>query len=173
MGHEVKAEFTRPLALILAALAALGWVMFGLASWSAASVQKTQRHQLIELTEGRDRAAAELARQVEVAGALTELEKKVAATRDDLTRVNQAKSDMQSELSSAQQKLASLRKDLSEIDRNVQNQSARLADLQTSAAETAPTTAAPAQTATLGRSGRRGRWSRRGRSFRSFSVMSR
>lgn len=171
MKGSVGGEFARPLALILAALAALGWVMFGLSSWSAASVQKTQRLQIIELTEKSDRTAAELARQLEVAGALTDLEKKVAATRDDLSRVNQAKSDMQSELVTAQQKLVTLRRDLSEIDRSVRAQTDRLSEMQTGATETAEA-AAPQPTVTRS-FGRRGRWSRRGRMSRSFSVRTR
>lgn len=171
MAVDLKGEFTRPLALILAALATLGWVLFGLSSWSAASVQKVQRLRIIELSDKSDKAAAELSRQVQASGALAELEKKVAATRDDLGRMSQAKTDSQTELSSVQQKLSATRRDLTEIDRTVQSQSEKLSEMQTGATEAAP----EPQAAAAPRSYRRKRWTRRGRSrsSRSYSIMSR
>lgn len=167
MAVDLKSELTRPLALILAPLAALGWVLFVLSSWSTASVQKTQRMQIIEATEKSDRLGAELARQVAAAGALGDLEKKVAGTRDELTRASQAKADMQAELSNTQRSLASVKRDLSDVDRNVQSQTQKLTELQTSATEAAP------EPERVTRSSRRTRWSRRGRSSRSYSIMSR
>lgn len=166
---DLRSEFTRPFALILAALAALGWVLFGLSSWSTASVQKTQRLQIITATEKSDKLAAELARQIAVSGELGELEKKVDATRADLVRVGQAKSDLQADFTAAQKTFVTLKRDLSDVDRTVQQQSQKLAELQTSAIE--PATAEPERT--VSRSYRRGRWSRRGRSSRSYSVMNR
>ena len=171
MAVDLKHEFTRPLALILTALAALGWVLFGLSSWSTASVHKAQRIQIIEATERSEKLAAELDRQVAAAGALATLETKIAATRDDLTRITQAKADVQAELVGAQRSLSSLRRDLSEVDRNVQSQTQKLGELQSTASEV--TAAVPAVGNRVGRSSRRGRWSRRGRSSRSYSIISR
>ena len=169
MSIDFKHELTRPLALIIAPFAALGWVLFGLSSWSSASVQKVQRLQIVELSEKNERVSADLAKQLEAAGDFSALQKKVAATREDLGRMVQAKSDAQAELSSAQTRLSSARKDLNEVSRNVDTQSEKLSELQTSATNTSLEPAAPV----VARSGRRGRWSRRGRSSRSFSVRSR
>lgn len=176
MAVDLKQEFTRPLALILAALAALGWMLFGLSSWSTASVQKAQRIQIMEATERNEKLSADLARQMAVAGALADLEAKVAATRDDLTRVAQAKSDAQADLTITQRNLTSARRDLAEAERSAQSQ--RLTNLDANAAE--PATAAPDPVPVTGARGvRRGggayysRWTRRGRVSRSYPVRSR
>ena len=169
MSIDFKHELTRPLALIIAPFAALGWVLFGLSSWSSASVQKVQRLQIVELSEKNERVSADLARQLEASGDLAALQKKVAATREDLGRMVQAKGDAQAELTSAQTRLSSARRDLTDISRNVDSQAEKLSDLQTSATNTSLEAATPVVT----RSGRRGRWSRRGRSSRSFLVRSR
>src|ERR1700712_2950062 len=121
MAVDIKSELTRPLALILAALAVLGWVLFVLSSWSAASVQKTQRLQIVQLGEKAEKLNADLAQQREAAGALADVQAKVAAAREELTRVGQTRNDVQAELQTAQRTLASTRRDLSEADRNLQN----------------------------------------------------
>jgi septal ring factor EnvC (AmiA/AmiB activator) len=167
MPVDLKSELTRPFALILAALAVLGWVLFVLSSWSAASVQKSQRLRLVEVSEKHDKVAAELARQVEASGSLAELQSKVASTRDDLTRVSQTRSDVQTELLAAQRNLSTVRRELTEADRTLQSQAQKLSDVQTTGDLGA---SAEPQRATVARSGRRGRWSRRGRASRSFSV---
>ena len=172
MTVDLKHEFTRPLALILAALAALGWVLFLLSSWSTASVQKAQRLQIIEATERSEKLAAELSRQVAASGAVADLETRVAATREDLMRITQAKSDVQSELNGAQKNLAVLRREASDVDRTMQAQNQKLNDLQTSSAEF--TSATPDAVAAV-KPAPRGRvqWGRRGRTSRYFSVVSR
>ena len=161
MAVDLKAELTRPPALILSALAALGWVLFALSSWSAASVQKSQRLQIADLTSRSEQLSTDLARQVQASTSLTELQAKVAATRDELTRVTQTRTDVQAELAAAQRNLQGVRRDLTDADRSLQNQAQRLVDIQTNT---------EAATATLGdqqqvtRPARRGRkWSRRGR----------
>ena len=167
MAVDLKSELARPLALILTALAVLGWVLFALSSWSAASVQKTQRLQIIELGEKADKLGAELAKQSQAIGSLADLQAKVAATRDDLTRVSQTRNDLQTELANTQRNLSATRRDLSDADRNLQAQSQKLADLQTAGEEAA----AQAQNVSSS-SGKRGR-STRGRRSRTFSVRSR
>lgn len=175
MPVDLKHEFGRPLALILAALAALGWMLFGLSSWSTASVQKAQRMQIMEATERNEKLSADLARQMAAAGALADLEAKVASTRDDLTRVAQAKSDTQAELTNAQRSLTTVRREISDAERTAQ--SPKLSELDANAAE--PATAAPDPVPTTGARGvRRGgggysRWTRRGRVTRSYSIRSR
>lgn len=172
MPVDLKSELTRPLALILSALAVLGWMLFVLSSWSASATQKTQRLQIVELSERTDKLSSELARQVEASGSLAELQAKVGATREDLTRVTQTRSDVQSELQTMQRNLTNVRREIGEADRNLQTQSQKLSDLQP-AADTAPVEAdAPAPRAGRGSRGGR-RWYRRGRSSRSFSVISR
>ncbi len=171
MAVDLKHEFTRPLVLLLAVPAVLGWVLLGLSSWSTASVQKSQRLQIIEMTDKNEKLTAELARQVATAGALAELETKVASTRDDFNRITQAKSDVQAELTGAQRNLSSVRRDLSDAGRNLQSQTQKLTELQTSATEVAAAT--PDVEPRASRSSRRGRWSRRGRSSRSYSIISR
>lgn len=172
MPVDLKSELTRPLALILSALAVLGWMLFVLSSWSAAATQKTQRLQIVELSERTDKLSSELARQVETSGSLAELQAKVGATRDDLNRFTQTRNDVQSELQAMQRNLTSVRREIGDADRNLQSQSQKLSDLQPTA-ETAPTEAeTPAPRTGRGSRGGR-RWSRRGRSSRSFSVISR
>ncbi len=172
MPVDLKSELTRPLALILSALAVLGWMLFALSSWSAASTQKTQRLQIVDLSERTDKLSSELARQVEMSGSLADLQTKVGATREDLTRFTQTRTDVQSELQAMQRNLTNVRREIGDADRNLQNQSQKLSDLQPSA-ETAPAEAdAPAAKAGRGSRGGR-RFSRRGRSSRSFSVISR
>lgn len=171
MPVDLKAECTRPLALILGALAALGWVLFALSSWSAASVQKTQRLQIVDLTAKSEKLSADLTRQVEAAGSLADLQSKVGATREELTRVTQTRTDVQTELATAQRSLSGIRREVSEADRNLQSQAQKLADLQSGADATAAVAPEPQQ---VTRSSRRGRsWSRRGRQSRSFSRISR
>ena len=165
MTVDLKSELTRPLALILASLAALGWVLFILSSWSAASVQKTQRLQIVQLSEKSEKLGSELAKQLQAAGALTELQAKIASMRDDLSRVSQTRNDVQAELTTAQRSLSAARRDLSDADRNLQTQNQKLTDLQ-SAGEQA--------TAEAGDNGSsKSRRGRRGRTSRSFSVRSR
>ena len=170
MPVDLKHELTRPLALILAAFAALGWMLFVLSSWSTGSVQKAQRLQIMEVTEKNERLTTELARQVAAAGAISDLEAKVAATREDLTRMSQAKADVQAELSTAQRSLTSARRDLSDTDRSLQSQAQKLTELQSNAAEAA--SAIPDAAPAVGRSSRRGRGYSR-RRFRSYSIISR
>ncbi len=123
--------------------------------------------------ERNEKVTTELARQVAASGAVAELESKVAATREDLTRIAQAKSDMQSELTVAQRSLAGVRRDVTEADRDLQTQAQKLSELQTNAADAAAATPDVEPRASVGRS-RRGRFSRRGRrSSRSFSVITR
>lgn len=168
MAVDLKAELTRPLALILTVFATLGWVLFALSSWSAASTQKAQRLRIVEITEKRDAASAELARQVQSAGALADLQAKVAAAQDDLTRVSQTKSDVQADLSIAQKNLSNTRRDLSEADRIRQSQ--KLADTQANADVALPTVdeQPEPQVSRSSRGGRR--WSRRRhRSYRTVS----
>ncbi len=167
MAIDIKAELTRPPALILAALAALGWVLFALSSWSATSVQKAQRLQIADLSAKSERLSADLARQVEAAGSIADLQAKVSATREELTRVSQTRSDVQSELATAQRSLLSVRRELSDADRTLQAQNQRLNDAQA----TAETTAAQASDQQAAPASRRGRkWSRRGRQSRGFSI---
>lgn len=173
MPVDLKSELTRPLALILAALAALGWVLLGLSSWSTASVHKAQRMQILEASEKNEKLAAELSRQLKASGEFAELQGKLASTRDDLNRMTLAKSDLQQELTGTQRDLQARRKDLTDLDRNLQTQTQKLSELQTNTTETG-STASDAPEPRAGRSyGRRGRWSRRGRTSRSFSIISR
>lgn len=176
MAIDLKHEFTRPLVLILGAFAALGWVLFFLASWSWGSVHKAQRLQIMEVTEKNEKLSTELSRHMAAVKDLAELERQVAATRDEMARMAQAKSDVQSELTGAQRNLASVRRDLSEADRSLQAQNQRLNDFDAAAAEAAPATpdttagvvprAAVAARPVVG-------WGRRGRTYRSFSVITR
>jgi chromosome segregation ATPase len=168
MAVDIKSELTRPLALILAALAVLGWVLFVLSSWSSASVQKTQRNQILQLNEKSEKLSADLAQQREAAGALADLQAKVAATREDLTRVSQTRNDIQTELTNAQRSLTATRRDLSEADRNLQTSTQKISEMQSSAEEAVD--AAAAATPKPSRGGRR---YGRHRSSRSFSVRSR
>lgn len=173
---DLRHELMRPFALILAAFAALGWVLFCLSSWSAASVQKTQRLQIMEAAEKSDKLSAELNRQMAANANIVELEKKVAATREELARMSAVKADVTSEIEGAQRKLATVRRDVNEADRSLAMQSQKLSDLQSSAADAAAGAqpdADAAPTAKAGRGGKRGRWTRRGRSYRSYSIMSR
>lgn len=172
---ELRHELTRPLALILAAFAALGWVLFGLSSWSAASVQKTQRLQIMEAIEKSDRLNAELSRQTAAAANIDELEKKVLATREELTRMAAVKADVTAEIAGAQRRLVAVRRDVTEADRNLAIQSQKLSELQPSPGDGGNTEPDPgaAPTSRVGRGGKRGRWTRKGRSYRSYSIMSR
>lgn len=170
MPVDLKAECTRPLAMLLAALAALGWVLFVLSSWSASSTQKAQRLRIVELSEKTDKLSSDLARQVEAAGALADLQAKVVSTREELGRVSQTRTDVQTDLLAAQRNLSGIRRELTDADRNLKAQAAKLADLQPSADVTASTP----DVEPVVRSGRRGRkWSRRGRQSRSYLVRSR
>jgi cytoskeletal protein RodZ len=177
---DLRHELTRPLALILSVLAALGWVLFGLSSWSAASVQKAQRLQIMEVTEKSDRIGAELAKQQATTASIADLEKKVLATREELSRMSAVKADVATELTTAQKKLTAVRRDVTEADRNLAIQSQKLSELQTSATDAAigegeAAAAAASSVGRLGRGAKRGgaRWSRRGRAYRSYSIMSR
>ncbi|MGA0597061.1 hypothetical protein [Enterovirga sp. CN4-39] len=165
MAVDIKAELTRPPALILAALAALGWVLFALSSVSATSVQKTQRLQIADLTAKNEQLTTDLARQVEASGALADLQAKVGATREELARVSQTRTDVQNELAAAQRNLQNVKRDLGDADRNLQSQSQRLNELQTNA-ETAEAQASDQQATSATRRGKK--WSRRGR--RSVSI---
>ena len=165
MAVDIKAELTRPPALILAALAALGWVLFALSSWSATSTQKAQRLQIADLTARNERLATDLNKQVEAAGAIADLEAKVNATREELARVSQTRNDVQAELTTAQRSLQGVRRELGDADRTLQAQKQNLSELQTNA-ETAAAQAGDRQVAPTSRRARR--WSRRGR--RSVSI---
>ena len=170
MAADIKAELLRPLALILAVFAALGWVLFVLSSWSAASTQKTQRLRIVDLTERNEKVSADLAKQVDASASLADLQSKVAAAREDLTRVSQTRSDVQTELLSAQRNLSSLKRDVTETNRSLESQQGRLSDLQTSA-EAAALSATAERAETSVRSRRGGRRSyRRGRQSRSFAI---
>ena len=161
MAVDLKEECTRPLALILAALAALGWVLFAVSSLSAASVQRTQRLQIVDLNAKSEKLSVDLAKQVEASGQLADLQGKVSQTREELSRGSQTRADVQSELATAQRGLLGIRRDLTEADRNLQTQSQKLADLQGNAEATA---AVVTETPQITRSTRRGRrWSRRSR----------
>jgi hypothetical protein len=175
---DLRHELTRPLALILAAFAALGWVLFGLSSWSAASVQKTQRLQIMEVTEKSDRLGAELAKQVAATASIADLEKKVLATREELSRMSAVKTDVATELAGAQRRLSAVRREVTDADRNLAIQTQKLSELQSSAADsTSNSESDPGASAgnRVGRGAKRsgGRWTRRGRSYRSYSIMSR
>ena len=86
---------------------------------------------------------------------------KVGATREELTRVTQTRADVQSELASAQRNLLGTRREMSEADRSLQNQSQKLADIQSSAEATAAVVPENTQIARPSRRGRR--WVRRRR----------
>jgi biopolymer transport protein ExbB/TolQ len=168
MAVDIKSELTRPLALILAALAMLGWVLFVLSSWSAASVQKTQRLQIVQLTEKTDKLSRDLNQQRETTAALGDVQAKLSAARDDLTRVGQTRNDIQADLITAQRTLAATRRDLTEADRNLQSSNQKLSDIKSTTEETADVqpTVAP-------KAGRTRRTFRGRRASRSFNVRSR
>ena len=166
MAIDIKAELTRPPALILAALAALGWVLFVLSSWSATSAQKAQRIQIADLSAKTDRLSADLARQVEASGSIADLQAKVSATREELTRVSQTRSDVQTELTTAQRSLLGIKRELGDADRTLQAQTQKLNDVQASA----ETTAAQADDQKVAPTRRGRRWSRRSRQSRSYSI---
>jgi predicted nucleic acid-binding Zn-ribbon protein len=169
MAVDLKAELTRPLALILAVLAVLGWSLFVLTSWSSAATQKAQRVRIADLTEKRDTAVAELARQVQASGALADLQAKVAGAQQDLSRVSQTRADVQADLAAAQKGLSNARRELSEADRTLQSQNQKLADAQANADITTPSIddAGPV-VARASRGGRR--LGRHSRSRRSYAV---
>jgi biopolymer transport protein ExbB/TolQ len=168
MAVDIKSELTRPLALILAALAMLGWVLFVLSSWSAASVQKTQRLQILQLGEKTEKLSQDLNQQREATAALGDIQAKLAAARDELTRVGQTRNDIQADLITAQRTLASTRRDLTEADRNLQSSNQKLSDAKSSTDETADT-----QPVVAPKGGRTRRSFRGRRSSRSFSIRSR
>lgn len=173
MAVDLKSELTRPLALILAALAALGWVLLGLSSWSTASVQKAQRMQIVEVSEKNEKLSAELNRQLQAAGDLAKVQGQLASNREDLNRITQVKADLQQELTGTQRDLQSKRKDLSDLDRTVLVQTQKLSELQSNTPDPGTSTAEASEPRVTRGSSRRGRWSRRGRTSRSFSVISR
>lgn len=173
---DLRHEFTRPLALILAALAALGWVLFGLSSWSSASVQKAQRLQIMEATEKSERANVELSKHLAAAANVADLEKKVLAGREELNRMSAVRADMATEIATTQRKLTTVRREVTEADRTLAVQNQKLNEIQTSSADPGPAASdADATPTRAGRGAKRGggRWTRRGRSYRSYSIMSR
>lgn len=170
MAVDIKAELTRPLALILTAVAALGWVMFALSSWSSAAAQKAQRLRILDLTEKRDTLTTELSRQVQTSGSLADIQAKIASTQNDLVRVSQTRQDVQADLAIAQKNLSSTRRDLVEADRNLQSQSQKVADAKVDLDVVPSVADSPPAVSRSSRGGRR--WLRRGRR-RSFTTLSR
>ena len=171
---DLRQEATRPLALILAALAALGWVLFGLSSWSSASVQKTQRLQIMEATEKSDRLGAELAKHQATSASIVDLEKKVLVAREELNRMSAVRTDIATEIAGAQRKLTSVRRDVTEADRTLAIQNQKLSEFQPSMSDPGkaePDAEEPQSRASRG--AKKGRWTRRGRSSRSYSIMCR
>jgi hypothetical protein len=168
MAVDIKSELTRPLALILAALALLGWVLFVLSSWSAASVQKTQRLQIVQLSEKTEKLSADLNQQRETNAALADVQAKLAAAREDLTRVSQTRNDIQADLVTAQRTLSATRRDLTDADRNLQAWNQKLTDMKSSTDETADVQPVVTPPAARSRRSVRGR-----RTSRSFNVRSR
>jgi chromosome segregation ATPase len=168
MAVDIKSELTRPLALILAALAMLGWVLFVLSSWSAASVQKTQRLQIVQLSEKTDKLSQDLNQQREATAALGDIQAKLATAREELTRVGQTRNDIQADLITAQRTLTATRRDLTEADRNLQSSNQKISDLKATAEESVDV-----QPAVAPRSGRSRRSVRGRRASRSFNVRSR
>lgn len=168
MAVDLKAEMTRPLALLLAAMAALGWVLFVLSSWSSASAQKAQRLRILDLSEKTEKLSADLAKQLEASGSLAALQAQVATTREELGRVSQTRADVQTDLLAAQRNLAGAKRELSEADRSLQAN--RVASDGPSPGDV---TAATPEVEPTVRSGRRGGRKASRRSRRSYSVRSR
>lgn len=171
MAVDLKAELTRPLALILTAVAALGWVMFALSSWSSAAAQKAQRLRILDLTEKRDAATSELTKQVQANGALADMQAKVASIQAELARVSQTRQDVTADLAIAQKNLSNTRRDLADADRTLQSQTQKVSDAKVDP-DVTPTTADEGAPVVRSRSRGGRRYYRRGRR-RSYTTLSR
>lgn len=126
MVPESSVVTYRWLAALMAALAVCGWGLSFAVLTSGASVQDAQRMQIRRLEQERDRLDqersrldAELARRREATASLTELENKLAGTRDDLARASAAYEQTRTRLDSTRTQLVSTQAEFAALDQKL------------------------------------------------------
>ena len=144
----------RWVALLMVVVAVLGWGLFFMMSTSAASVEDAQRLQIARLAEERNRLEAEIREQRSRAAQLADLEAKLAAARDNLTRTTEAIETARTRYDETRAALASTQAALN----------AQRTELASAEAAAEARTQVAERTGTIERSKpRRKRWSRRRR----------
>ena len=102
MPFDMKAELRRPVALALAAIAVLGWVLFAYMASSRTSQGQRDRGELRELANARQSTATELTQLRQNAGSLAELQAKTAGATEQLNAANTASEQAKAQLRAVQ-----------------------------------------------------------------------
>jgi zinc resistance-associated protein len=99
----------RPLGLLFAAVATLGWALAIGFAWVNASARAAHERELSRAEAVQGELRAELEARARAAGSLAEVERKLAAARADLARIGGARDDAEAVLHAASRDLAASR----------------------------------------------------------------
>jgi chromosome segregation ATPase len=138
-------EQSRLVSLVLAALAAVGWLAAGFIWWQGAQTQSHLTEQLTVAERAREALASDLQNLEKTAGAAADLKKQAAAAGKALSDAAAARASAQNELtdltkqigdarlviSGAQEEASAKTRDLQAADGRLRDESDRVAALQT------------------------------------------
>ena len=104
MAIDYRSELRRPLSLVLAGIAVLGWIL-PLSLWLSYSNRlQASRAEAARLQQAEVAVREQLDEQRRTAGSLTDLQAKVADAQRELGQLNQAREQVQVQITGLQQR---------------------------------------------------------------------
>ncbi|MBV8797116.1 MAG: hypothetical protein JO136_19445 [Hyphomicrobiales bacterium] len=144
MADESDEQSWRPILLVLAALAVVGWLAAGFVWWQGWRTQSDLTEQLSAAERAREALASDLQNLEKTAGAAAELKKQAADAEKALADASTARASAQNELadltkqisdarlviSGAQEEASAKTRDLQAVDSRLKDETDRVAALQ-------------------------------------------
>ena len=122
MPIDYRSELRRPLSLVLAGIAVLGWIL-ALSLWLSYSNRlQASRAEAARLQQAEVTVREQLDEQRRTAGSLTDLQAKVADAQRELDQLNQAREQVQVQLTGLQQTLQTTQQQLAELQNQLPRQ---------------------------------------------------
>src|SRR5215207_10291184 len=103
MAFDYRAELKRPASLVLAAIAALGWLLALGIGFSSSDQMQEARAETTRLQQAQVDLQRQLDEQQRTGRTLASLEDRVAGSQQQLTQITQAREQAQAQLATLQQ----------------------------------------------------------------------
>ncbi len=130
MPLNLKDEFTRVVPLVLAGVALLGWILFGVSTSNKRSEGHDYRVQLREMATARQGLTAELAQQRQASGSFSELQARITAGNEQLATANTAAEQAKAQREAVQKDIETRVQQEAQLAQELQTQTQQLSQLR-------------------------------------------
>ena len=136
MPIDLRSELQRPIAIALAGVALVGWLLFLIVLVNLSQENRQARDQVVQLQSSETRLRSELESQRRAAGSLADLQARIAAADQTSSQASRARDEAQAQLASVQQNLQAGQQRAAEASRTADAAAQRLGELQRQGQET-------------------------------------